>query len=276
MATRSTKQRKKIWVRIVAPSILNETLIGESNVYEVDSVVGKHVKVNLMSLSGDPKHQNINLSFLVDRISGDLGKTTPLEYLIVPSTIKRMVRRKRDRMDLSFLIKTKDGCVVRIKPLVLTRNNAKGSVLTTMRGMIRDYYEREAVKFTFEQLFGAVVFRKIQMGLKDILKKIYPINISEVRQLTLVSGKPELSAMKTAPKDAPKKEVRPAAKKEAPKAEAKKEEPEDEKPAEKKKEAPKEEKAGVKKENPEEEKPKKKAKKKAVKVEEKKESEEKV
>jgi len=234
------KQRKKLWVQIISPPLFGEHMIGETNVYETEKAIGKVMTLNLMVLTSDPKHQNISITLKIDRVSGDRAHTMPIKYKLLASSLKRLVRRKRDRLDLSFAVKTKDGCTIRVKPMVITRNNARGSVLTTLRNLTLKYYMTEIPKLTYYAFFSQVLHRKIQLGLKDRLKKTYPVNISDVRHLELISGTPE--AMKTEEPRRP--EAKPV----------KKEEPKEAKKPEKAEEKPKEEpKAHKKAEKPEEE-----------------------
>ena len=64
-AKKLTKAKKKTWVKIHAPKIFNEQIIGETLVADSSLTIGKPITVNLMNLTGDIKKQQININ---DRI----------------------------------------------------------------------------------------------------------------------------------------------------------------------------------------------------------------
>ena len=49
---------KKEWYPILAPKIFQNTVLGETYVYEPEQMVGKGITKNLMNLTNDVKRQN--------------------------------------------------------------------------------------------------------------------------------------------------------------------------------------------------------------------------
>jgi len=82
---------KKKWVPIYATAEFNKIKIGETYVVETKDAVNKPLKVNLMTLTMDPKKQNISVSFVTDRIEGDGVHTHVVGYQMSPVSLKKIV-----------------------------------------------------------------------------------------------------------------------------------------------------------------------------------------
>ena len=73
-ATKQLVKAKKNWYQIVAPEGFNGAMLGESPVSDVEELKGRTLSVNLMTLTNDMKHQSVNLSFKIVKISCILSK----------------------------------------------------------------------------------------------------------------------------------------------------------------------------------------------------------
>jgi len=180
---KKTAVKKKTWVSIQAPESLNKQVLGESYVEDKNNVVGKTVKVNCMTLLSDPKKKRYSMSFMVDSVENEIGKTKPFEYTILPASLKIMVCKKRDRIDHRFFAKTSDGTTVIVKPLILTRGNTSHEVGTAIRKAVEESLNASIAKLALGDLFTQVMQLKLQRDLKKELSKVYPISTSEIRVL---------------------------------------------------------------------------------------------
>jgi len=180
-----TVVRKKKWYPIIAPRLSNEA-IGETPAYDAKSLVGRAMNVNLMSLTNDPKKQNVNIRFLITSSDENTAVADPIGYYIVPSTLKRLMRRHSDRIDDSILCETADNIKVRVKTFSLARSLIKASIKTHIRKVARDFIAKYAKKNALMDLISDIVSYKIQGELKEILKKIYPLRTLEVRAVEIV------------------------------------------------------------------------------------------
>ncbi|MFC1768490.1 hypothetical protein ACFLZX_01875 [Nanoarchaeota archaeon] len=219
---RSSKVRKKLWYQVVSTKQFNEQPLGETIVYDPNDMIGKTMKTNLMTLTNDMKKQNTIISFKVDRVEGNKGKTSIVGYSLVPSSVKRLVRRNRDKIDLSFVCKTSDGVLVRIKPLIITKANAKGSVLNKMRQTCVQECTNHISKITYDRLVDQLLARKLLEGLFGQLKKLYPLKLCDIRVMKVLPTESRVKVEKATKVEAPKKvEEKPTG---VPKVEAPKEE----------------------------------------------------
>lgn len=195
--------KKKKWCPIISPKIFNNAVLGETYVYDPNTMVGRSVSINLMNLTGDVKRQNFSVSFKVTDVQNNRANTKVVGLVMSPSSIKRMVRRGRDRIDMSFICTTSDKVNVRIKPLLITVSNASNSVLTVLRKKTLFFLVNEIKKMDYNTLVSEIVFHKIQNKLKDFINKVHPLKTYEIRQMHIASGE---VLHKEEPAEAPKAE----------------------------------------------------------------------
>lgn len=180
---------KKKWVSILAPKMFNSQEIGETYVQDARQALGKDMTVNLMTLTRNPKTQGINVSFEITGQQDDHVITDFTGFKMMPSVVRRMVRRGRDKVDDSFVCSSQDGKKLRVKPLVVTRNKVRGSVLTGLRKSIRSYLTKLIAKTNYEKFAKEVVEKKFQREMKKSLSKVYPLSSCEIRWMHIVKEK---------------------------------------------------------------------------------------
>jgi len=260
------KVKKKKWVEIVAPKIFNEISLGRTYVVQKEDTLNKFITVNLMNITRDPKKQSINVTFRINNTLGEKVKTEIVKYAMQPTAVRRFVRRQKDKVDDSFIVKSKDNIKIRVKPILVTIAPASKPVQSSLRAKARQVIANEIAKLSYEKFIEEVIQRAFQKKVKSQIKKIFPLAICEIRVAEIVKttklAKEETKPAKEEPKveekkeevkektkpieDKPKEEVKEKTKpkeevKEEPKIEEKKEEPKVEEKKEEKKEEVKEE-----------------------------------
>ncbi|MEM3154824.1 MAG: hypothetical protein QW165_04660 [Candidatus Woesearchaeota archaeon] len=205
--------KKKKWVPIRAPKLFNEQVIGESFVGEAQELVGRSVTVSLMTLTNDPQKQVINVSFRITGAKDNVAQTELVGYQVLPSAAKKLMRRQRSKIDDSFIVETADKKFIRIKPLIVTRGRTTHSVIAAMRKLERAYIAKTISKMDFESFVRDVVQKKLQHGLNQLLRRLYPVGACEIRMMELLPAEKikELGLKVTLPPEKmpelPKKEV---------------------------------------------------------------------
>lgn len=178
--------KKKRWIRILAPKLFNEQPIGESYVEEPQQLVGRNVTISLMILTNDPQKQSVNVSFKIIGSKNDTMLTELIGYKMLPAAAKKMMRRQREKIEDSFIVESSDKKIIRIKPLIITRGRTTGNVMATMRKLQRAYLAKTISQTDGENLIRDIVQKKIQHGLSQLLKRVYPVGACEIRQLEFI------------------------------------------------------------------------------------------
>ena len=188
-AAEAKKQKKKKWCPIVAPAMFNNKVIGESLLDDASMLMNRHITANMMQLNGDMKRQNVSIMFKVVDVQEGKGLTQAVKYEISSSSLRRLAKRDKDKLSDSFVVKTADEKLVRIKPLMITNNLTKGSVSAALMKDCRAACKELVNKLNFEQLLGDLVMNKFQREVKEILHKTYPLRTFEVRMLSIETRK---------------------------------------------------------------------------------------
>lgn len=181
MPEQITKLKKKQWYPIVAPKQFDNVVLGETLVYEPSAMIGKTLSHSLMNLTNDMKKQNVSIHFKVVEVDGDKAKTTITGYQIIPSSVKRFVRRDSEKMDISFTCETADNVFLRVKPLVITKADVKGSIAAKLRNNVIQFLVKTIKKMTYDEFINDLISHKMQAMMRENLSKIYPLKVCEIR-----------------------------------------------------------------------------------------------
>ncbi|MBI2657638.1 hypothetical protein HYX08_03010 [Candidatus Woesearchaeota archaeon] len=185
MAEQVAKLKKRQWYPIIAPKQFEHVVLGETLVNDPNAMLGKTLSHSLMNLTNDSKRQNVNIHFKVVEVEGDKAKTKIIGYQIIPSSVKRFVRRNSEKMDISFTCDTADNVFIRVKPLVITKADVKGSVAARLRNSIASFLSKTIKKMTYDELINDLILHKLQSLMRENLNKIYPLKVCEIRYVGL-------------------------------------------------------------------------------------------
>lgn len=191
--------KAKKWFPIIAPRVLKNAVVGETLALELADAIGRKVTLSLMALLGDMKRQNINVTVTINRTNQGKLLSEMTGYEVMPSSVKRFIRRGRDRIDDSLTLMTGDGLHVAMNTLAITKSKTTGSKITLLRKLGRSTIKEYAKKITYEELLNEVLGNKIQKTTGEILSKVYPLRNFEIRRLELTSplGNDALEAKKS-------------------------------------------------------------------------------
>lgn len=170
------KKRQKFF-DVEIPIINKETqLYG----FDIGDLNGRFIKYDLTRLL---RGKSMILTLKVKTITDDAGtKATsePVEALVLPYFIRRMMRKGTNYVEDSFSTECADS-KVKIKTFFITRKKVSRSV----RKALRERAKTELVAYvkdkTAIQLFDEIMKNKLQKQLSLILKKIYPLSLCEIR-----------------------------------------------------------------------------------------------
>jgi small subunit ribosomal protein S3Ae len=138
---------------------------------------------NLMVLTGNMRKQEVNLTFRITKVLGDTAYTRVEKYAIAPTSIKRKVRRQKDRLDESFTCVTKDNKIIRIKPMIITAVHTSRYVKGTVRTRMVQHVMNTIRKMDYDSLVMEIINDKFQKDIAKTFSKIVPIRFVNIRVL---------------------------------------------------------------------------------------------
>ncbi|MEA3378959.1 MAG: hypothetical protein U9Q69_04980 [Nanoarchaeota archaeon] len=175
------QKKKKAWYNVIAPPEFKNENLGMTPASNPETLAGRILKVNMVVLTRNMKKQSFSIFFRIKDVRGLDAHTEVIQYRMNNIHVKRIVKKGKDKIDASFIVKTKDDANVRIKPILLTRNKVQNSVLTSLRKAAEKMIVIEAKKMDYPMLINMIIDGTLQKQLKKSLKKIYPLSIVDIR-----------------------------------------------------------------------------------------------
>lgn len=172
---------KKRWYAVQAPKVFNTVVFGETLAAEPEFLKGRGIKTNLGTVIRSIKKQNMEVRFKITGLEGNTCTTELVSMEILPPHVKRIVKRAKKRVDDSFVVTTKDDIKVRLKPMLLVKDNVQHSLLTSLRFVARDFFAKVAQETIFNEFVNMILMGDIYKDLKGELKKVYPVSAVEMR-----------------------------------------------------------------------------------------------
>jgi len=188
-AADSKKAKKKKWFPIIAPEAFQNKVIGEVLLEDASVLIHRTVTVNMMQLMGDMKKQSVNVMFKVNDVKDGKAYTQAVKFEISAFSMKRLAKREKDKLSDSFVIKTQDGKLVRLKSVMITNAMTNGAVLASLIKTCRAVCKELVNKIKFEQLIIDMVTYKFQKEVREMLHKVYPLRNFDIRVLELETKK---------------------------------------------------------------------------------------
>ena len=111
-----------------------------------------------------------------------------IEFSIYPSFIKKMIGHNISIIEDSFSCPCKDS-KLRIKPFLITRKRVHRSVRTELRNKSKEFLVATSENSSKEDFFKNTINGSIQKELSRVLKKIYPLAVSELRVVKIEKKK---------------------------------------------------------------------------------------
>lgn len=183
MKMAKTKEIKKHWIPVLATKEFGNTELAEILYSDQKTLIGRILRINLYLLTNDSRKQNAELSFKITNTDGKTADTQIISYRVLNAYIKRVIRKGKEKVDDSFMCETKDNIKVKIKPFFITKNKTKNSIVTKLRMLTRKIVTDYCKSVEFEKLIRDATNNFLQKNIKQELKKIYPMNLFELREI---------------------------------------------------------------------------------------------
>lgn len=144
--------------------------------YTIESLDKKSIKFDLTKIL---KGKNCEAKYIVHLRDKELFAEI-IQFSIYPSFIRKMIGHNISIIEDSFSCSCKD-VKLRIKPFLITRKRVHRSVRTELRNKAKEFLIATAENSKKEDFFQNVINGSIQKELSKVLKKIYPLAVSELR-----------------------------------------------------------------------------------------------
>jgi len=250
-AARKVKDRWKAknWYNILAPPAFDNVTVADTLTDNPEKLINRVTGVSLQDITNDFRKSHIVLYFKVNRIEENNAHTQFDGHSLTSDYLRRMIRRRRSKIEGVYDVETRDGAMIRVKPFATTDKRIQNSQKRTVRESMKKTLEDEAKKSTLSEFVKSILDGKIGSEIYKSCKTLYPVKRIEVYKTEVISQPTiEIKDKKPAKKEEKVEEAKGTEEiKETPKEDVKKPEVTEEKPEGKPKEEKKEEKPVAKK-----------------------------
>ena len=188
------KKKKKFW-DVEIPLLKKHTQLYS---FTIEELKGRIIKYDMTRLL---RGKNAVLMLNV-QATKDKATTNPREFRILPTFMKKMVRKGTSYIEDSFDAECKDA-IVTIKPFLIARRKVSRTVRKALRVKAKEEIINEAKTKTVETLFRDILKNQFQKPLSLKLKKTYPLSLCEIKFIKIK----KMLDKKTEEKSSEKKKV---------------------------------------------------------------------
>ena len=229
------KWRAKNWYQILAPSLFDNVPVAETLSDSPNNLMGRVTEVSFQDITNDFRKSHIKLFFKIDNIQESNAYTHFKGHTLTSDYLRRMIRRRKSRVDGVYDVETRDGATLRIKPFAITEKRIQNSQKKLIRSVMKDTVSKEGKAKTLNEFLIDTLEGKMGSEIYKNCKTFYPVKRVEVFK-TEILGLPTIKIEDKKPTkkeevEEPKEpeETEKKEKKEAKKPKVKKEKPKKEK-----------------------------------------------
>jgi small subunit ribosomal protein S3Ae len=177
----ASKLKGKEWYEIMAPSFFGDFSIGQTMAMDPNRIVGRVIETSLAELSGDPNKYYLKFYFKIDAVNNKKASTIFIGHDCTRDFLARVVRRRSNRIDTNDVVQLQDA-KIRIKTVSVTNRLISKTLETKIRKAISVVVIENVSKMKTEEFVREIIDNKLQMRIRKLMSKIYPLKQLEFRK----------------------------------------------------------------------------------------------
>ena len=118
-AARKVKDRWKAknWYNIQAPPAFDNVTIADTLADSPDNLINRVTGVSLQNLTNDFRKSHITLYFKINKVEETNAFTQFAGHTLTSDYLRRMIKRRRSKIDGVYNVTTRDGAILRVNHL---------------------------------------------------------------------------------------------------------------------------------------------------------------
>jgi small subunit ribosomal protein S3Ae len=236
-AARKVKDRwrAKSWYNIIAPPAFDGVTIADTMTDNPDNLINRVTGVSLQDLTNDFRKSHIILFFKINKVEEDKAHTQFSGHTLTSDYLRRMIRRRRSKIEGVYDVNTRDGAVIRVKPFATTDKRIQNSQRKVVRDAMKKTINDQAKDSTLSEFLKNILDGRMGSEIYKNCKKLYPVKRIEIHKTEVISQPTIVIEEKKPKKEEKELKKEPEKKEKKPKEDKKKEETKEPKTKEKEK-----------------------------------------
>ena len=182
------KWKAKTWYNILAPSSFDNITIADTLSDNPNKLINRVTEVSLQDLTNDFRKSHIKLFFKINKIEDTNALTQFIGHELTSDYLRRMIRRKRSKIDGVYDVTTIDGAVIRVKPFATTDKRIQNSQRKVVRETMKQTIYNQSKTSTLSEFIQFIIDGKLGSEVYKKCKKLYPVKRVEVNKTQVLKS----------------------------------------------------------------------------------------
>ena len=182
------KWKAKTWYNILAPSSFDKITIADTLSDNPNKLINRVTEVSLQDLTNDFRKSHIKLFFKINKIEDTNALTQFIGHELTSDYLRRMIRRKRSKIDGVYDVTTRDGALIRVKPFATTDKRIQNSQRKVVRETMKQTIYNQSKTSTLSEFIQFIIDGKLGSEVYKKCKKLYPVKRVEVNKTQVLKS----------------------------------------------------------------------------------------
>ena len=174
------KWKAKTWYQIQAPTLFDNVVVSETLSDKPENLIGRITAISLQDMTNDFRKSHIKLFFKIEKIEEGNAQTSFKGHTLTSDYLRRMIRRRKSRVDGVYDVETKDGAYLRVKPFAITEKRIQNSQKKLIRSVMKDTIVKGGKAKTLNEFLKEMLEGRTGSEIYKNCKKFYPVKRVEI------------------------------------------------------------------------------------------------
>jgi small subunit ribosomal protein S3Ae len=180
------KWKAKNWYQILSPTLFDNIPVAETLAEAPHQLMGRVTEVSMQDITNDFRKSHIKLFFKVDKVESGNAYTHFEGHTLTSDYLRRLIRRRKSRVDGVYDVSTKDGASLRVKPFAITEKRIQNSQKKVLRTIMKDTVTKEGKSKTLNEFLRDIFEGKTGSEMYKNCKNIYPVKRIEIYKSEMI------------------------------------------------------------------------------------------
>lgn len=172
----------------MSPEDFGSRVIAETPAVDSNALLGRVINVSVSDLTGDKKKYHMKMEFRVNRVEGRKAYTEFSGFECMREFLSRFVRKRSQKIENVFRLRTKDGWELQVKMLSITLKKVNKNVQRRIRKLIQEHIVAHGSRANIEQFFNNIIKGRYQKESRSAANRIYPLRFNEVAKIEVLGA----------------------------------------------------------------------------------------
>jgi small subunit ribosomal protein S3Ae len=179
--------RAKNWYNVLAPPSFDNVTIADTLTDNPESLINRVTGVSLQDLTNDFRKSHITIFFKVSKVEEANAHTQFAGHSLTSDYLRRMIRRRRSKIEGVYDVTTRDGAVLRVKPFATTDKRIQNSQRKVVREAMKKTISDSAKTNTLSEFVKDILDGRVGSDIYKNCKKLYPVKRVEIYKTEVIS-----------------------------------------------------------------------------------------